>query len=287
MKKLLIASAGFILLQLSVSLVTADELLPILDPKGYRQTLPGMLPPAQIPAVGTLSGTVQAVDGRPLSGGKVYFFNEAMGPPPASEKYWRVPDETALLDNQGGFSVDLPPGKYYIGAIQRKADKTMIGFPADGDIYFDGKIPYEVQPATQTKIPVIRGGEPFSTQLIEGSETICAIEGTVTDGSGQPVMNALVFAYTTAEMKGRPLFVSAQTDKSGAYRLRVAGDGTYFLRVSAIYGGGMPGAGSVKGVYGGDTPKAVAVKKGEVIKNINLTGVEFVKTPGKPEDTKK
>lgn len=286
MKKLLIVSAGFILLQLSGSLVTADELAPILDPKGYRQTLPGMLPPAQIPAVGTLSGTIQTVDGTPLSGGKAYFFNEAMGPPPAAEKYWRVPDETASLDNEGGFSVNLPPGNYYLGAMQRKADKTMIGFPTDGDIYYDGKIRYEVQPAAQNKIPVIRGGESFSTQLLERSETITAIEGLVTDGSGQPVINALVFAYTKADMQSRPLFVSAQTDKNGAYRLRVAGDGAYFLRASDIYGGGMAAAGSVMGVYGGNTPKAVAVKKGEVIKNINLTGVSFAKTPGKPVETK-
>jgi hypothetical protein len=39
----------------------------------------------------------------------------------------------------------------------------------------------------------------------------------------------------------------------------------------------MPVSGAIMGVYGGDNPKAVTVKKGEVLKGINLTGIEFVK----------
>lgn len=277
MKRLLIIVSGYILLQFSASFVAADELTPIFDPKGYRQTLPGMLPPAQVTAVGTLKGNIQTADGKPMSGGKLYIYNAANGPPPETGKYLRVPDVTSSLEADGGFSVELPQGGYYIGAMQRiSGDKSMPGSPTDGDIYYDGKILYEVLPASIVDANVIRGGKQFATDMLPLGETPTAIEGEVLDVSGKPVVNAVVFAYTKADMNERPIFVSAQTGKNGVYRLSVAGDGTFFLRVSAVYRGGMPDARVAMGAYGGIHPKAVIVKKGEIVKGIHITDVKLV-----------
>lgn len=276
MKQILIISACCTLLQLSVSLAVAEELPAILDPRGYRETLPGMPPPKQISSVGTLKGNIHTTDGTPLSRGMAYFFNGANGPPPAAEKYWRVPDITAPLDDAGGFSVELSPGRYYIGAIKRKDTTAKAGLPEDGDIFYDGKTLYEVLPGSVNDITIIKGGRLFSADMLQQAERVTAIEGSVLDAAGNPVEHAMVFAYANAEMSGRPLFVSVQTDKKGSYRLRVAGNGPFFLRVSDVNGQSLPVDGKVAGGSSVTNPGAVEVKEGEVIKNITFTVVDRI-----------
>jgi len=275
MNKFLIISVVFNLLMVFATMVMADGLTPILDPKGYRQTLPGMPPPQLVPSVGTLKGTIQTTDGKPLSGGKMYIFNADKGPPPVTGKYLRVPDETASLDVDGGFSVALIPGRYYIGALLRKWDNAMIGYPAEGDIYYDGKELYEIIPGSINNINVIRGGKQFRIDKSTKAESVTAIGGTVTDPSGKPVENVLVFAYAQLEMNGRPMFASAPTGKNGDYRLMVAGEGTFFLRCSDVYGKGMLTDGKVIGLNWNNVTKAVSVKEGEIVEGVNIE-VKFV-----------
>lgn len=266
-----------------VSVAVADEMPGRGSAGRYKKTLEGMPVAEGVPAPGTVKGSIQAADGTPLSGGNVYFFNEATGPSPDPQKYWRVADRVALLDDRGGFSVELPPGKYYIGAIQRKGDKKVIGPPAEGDIFYAGKTVYEIAPASQNSLEPIKGGKPFTMDILAKGEAVSAIEGQIFDVSGKPVENVIVFAHVNSAMNDRPLFVSGRTDSRGAYRLGVAGNRTYYLRVRDIYGGGMPSSGGVMGVFGGDKPKAVDVKEGEVVKGINLTEVVFVKPAGKQQ----
>lgn len=274
MKKLFTVAAGFILLQMSAPLIMADELSPILDPKGYRQTLPGMTPPEQVTAVGTLNGYIQTDEGEPLSGGKVFFFNMATGPLPAPEKYWRVPDRIGSLDENGGFSVELPPGRYYLGAIQKKGDRNLSGSPQVGDVYYAGENVYEVLPAIKSNLEVIKGAKPFSLDVDANNEAVTAIEGAVFDGSGKPVADVVVFAHIKSALNDSPVFVSDKTDINGEYRLRVAGAGTFYLRVSNVYSRKGPESGSFTDIYGGSEPIAVTVKDGEVIRDINISGVE-------------
>lgn len=266
-----------------VTVSTAEEMPGRGNPNRYKKTLEGMPVADGTPAPGRLRGSIQTVEGVPLSGGDVYFFNEATGPAPAPEKYWRVADRIATLDDRGGFSVELSPGRYYVGAIQRKGDKRIIGPPSEGDLFYAGKTRYEVLSAVEKSLEPIKEGKQFTLDLLVKGEGVSAIEGVVLDVAGKPVENAMVFGHVKSAMNDRPLFVSKRTDSKGAYQLRVAGNGTYYLRVRDIYGGGMPSAGAVMGVFGGDKPKAVIVKEGEIVKGINLTEVEFVKPSGKQQ----
>lgn len=245
----------------------------------YYQTLPGMPPPKLV--TGTLKGSIQTSDGRPLAGGKVYIFNDATGPSPDPEKYWRVPDLLAALDDTGGFSIELPPGRYYIGAIQRKRDGAMIGPPSEGDVYYAGKDKHEVSATAMNNLGVIKVAKPFSVSNIAHGEGLTAIEGSVFDKQGNPIENVMVFAHKNHAMNDKPIFVSDRTGKDGAYRLRVAGAGTFYLRVRSSYGGGVPVEGSIMGAYGGNNPKAVMVGEREVLKGINLTGEKFFRTSPK------
>lgn len=239
----------------------------------YYQTLAGM--PLPNVATGTLKGFIQTPDGKPLAGGKVYFFNDASGPPPDPEKYWRVSDKVATMDDNGGFSIELPPGRYYIGAIQRKGEKGIFGPPSEGDLSYAGKDKNEVIAGAMNDLAVIKGAKIFTRDILAKREGLTSIEGSVFDKQGLPVENAMVFAHKNPAMNDKPIFVSDRTDKDGAYRLRVAGAGTFYLRVRSIYGGGVPVADSIMGVYGGNSPKAVMVREREVLKGINLTGEKF------------
>lgn len=266
-----------IFMQIFTSLSVAGE-IPAKGSQGrYFKTLEGMPLPVTAPVVGTLKGFIQTSEGTPLAGGEVFFFNEATGPSPAPEKYWRVADEMSSLDDKGGFSVELSPGRYFIGAILRKGGKTISGPPSDGDIYFAGESRYEVLPAAQNNLEVIKGAKPFSKSILVKESRLTIIEGALFDPSGKPIENVMVFAHKQLSMNDKPLFVSEGTNKEGAYQLRVAGGGTYYLRLRDIYGGGAPVEGTFMGAYGGNNPIAVVIKEGEVMKGINLTGERFMR----------
>jgi len=262
---------------MTISLVLAGENPDRGNTGKYLKMLDGMSHPGKITTPGILTGAIQIADGTPLARGEVYFFNLQAGPFPEPEKYWRVPDMTGSLDDNGKFTVELPPGKYYIGAIQRKGDPLQIGPPSDGDMFYAGKDIFEVTSFAENNLGVIKGAVPFSSDILLTEKGITAIEGAVFDVNGKPIESAIVFAHIKSEMNDKPIFVSRRTGRSGTYQLRVTGPGTYYLRVRNIYGGGMPATGAVMGAYGGDKPRAVKVKSEEIVKGVNLTGIEFIK----------
>ncbi len=230
---------------------------------------------------GAISGQLMIKNGGPMSGGSVFIFNDATGPPPSKEKYWRVPDYIAPIDNDGRFSVELPEGKYYLGAIKRISEKKNIGPPEEGDFFFAGAdekgMPkaYIIKKGEGTDIGVISEAVPFKRAIVKLRNGITAIEGTVLDTDGKPVEGALVFAYTTPTMVGKPIFASEKTGKDGKYILRVHEGGKYYLKVRDIYGGGPPVSGAIIGGYGQEAPVAVAVKTGESTKGIDINVIRF------------
>ena len=239
---------------------------------------------------GTLTGQIMIKGNGPMAGGKVFVFNDSSGPPPSRDKYWRVPDNIVRLDAEGRFSVDLPVGKYYLGA-KKAMDGKDIGPPQEGDLFyaFSGEkgIPkvYNVEEGKKTDVGVIAEATPFRRELVKFSDGITAIEGVIIDDKNEPVQGALVFAYIAPSMVGRPLFASERTGKDGRYILRVHEGGSYYLRVRSLYGGGPPASGEIMGAYGMPEPVAVTVKSGEKVKDITIKVKRFagrgVKSPVK------
>jgi hypothetical protein len=228
---------------------------------------------------GSLSGTVMIKDGVPMANGVVFVFNSTSGPPPSSDRYWRVPDEIVKTDTKGKFVAKLADGTYFIGAIQRKSGED-IGPPQEGDLFlpFLGEgspKAHVVANGSTTDLGIITGALPFKRSSIKTKDGITAVEGKVTDSRGKPVKNALVFAFQTPAMVGKPLFVSERTGKDGKYILRVHQGGDYFLKIRNTYGGGAMKAGEIMGSYGQEKPLAVKAKTGEIVKGINITGISF------------
>jgi hypothetical protein len=226
-----------------------------------------------------VTGTLTSKDAVPMAGGLIHFFNVETGPIPNPDKYWRVPDAIAELNGKGEFTIELPEGKYYLGAIKRLSGKKGVGPPLVGDLFFISsdetgapKV-YQVKQGEEIDIGTISEATPFKGWAMQ--DDITAIEGKVLV-NGEPAEGALVFAYAAPRMFGKPDFVSDKTDKDGRYVLRVPEGGDYYLMSRDIYGGGPPTEGSIMGVYGKQkTPTAVRVYKGETKKGIDIVAVKF------------
>jgi len=221
---------------------------------------------------GWISGQILIKGNGPMSGGMVVFFNAETGPPPAPDKYLRIPDEVADLDEEGKFRIELPVGKYYMGAIKRLSGEQ-VGPPQDGDYFFISRdqegipVAYIVEKGKSLSVGVIDGAVPFKRTV---AENITGISGTITDLSGKPVEGAIVFAYITETMTGLPPFTSYRTGSDGKYLIRVDKGGKYYLRVRDVYGGGPPIPGAVMGGYGEEAPVPVEVKTGEIVQGIDI-----------------
>jgi hypothetical protein len=237
---------------------------------------------------GSLTGKVMITDGVPMAKGVVFVFNSATGPAPSSDRYWRVPDEIVKTDAEGRFDAKLANGTYFIGAIQRKSGED-IGPPQEGDLFLpfhgDGSPKaYVISNGSVTNVGIITGAVPFKKSSIKISGGITAIEGKVTDASGNPVQHAFVFGFLTPAMVGKPLFISERTGTDGRFLLRVHQGGDYFLKIRNTYGGGAMKAGEIMGSYGQEGPMAIRVKTGEIITGINIAGIRF---PGQGPNKKK
>ena len=231
---------------------------------------------AQEVSKGKITGKLMLEDGRPMSGGSVFFFNDATGPPPSQEKYWRVPDAVAPIGDKGRFLIELPPGKYYLGAMKKISVQKNAGPPGEGDYFLKGQDamgkpkPFFVKKGETTDIGTIAGGAPFKREVVKYGEGITSIEGVVRDPDGKPVEGAAVFGYKKPAARGKPLFASDKTGKDGKYILRVDEGGKYYLKVRDVFGGGPPVGGAIVGVYWQERPVEVSAKTGEATKGIDI-----------------
>ena len=235
-------------------------------------------PPAAEVKTGAITGTIMITGAGPLKDGQVMLYDAAAGPPPMPFKYERTPDIAKELDAEGRFKVELPPGKYYLGAIKRLSNER-IGPPQTGDYVFrslDEKgnpKEYLVQSGIVLDIGTVSAA-PLKPERLLSHAVTTSIEGFVKGKGGKPVADAVVAAFVTPAMQGKPLFVSEKTGKDGKYVLRVP-PGTYYLRARNVFASGPPQEGQIVGYYGEGDAVPVAVKEGERKKGTNINVVLF------------
>jgi hypothetical protein len=195
-----------------------------------------------------------------------------------------VPDAVAPIGDAGVFSLELPPGKYYLGALKRISAEKNVGPPAEGDYFLraqdttgDPKA-FIVRKGETTDIGTIADASPFKRSVVNYSEGITTIEGVVRDSEGKAVMGAVVFAYNKPAARGKPLFVSDKTGNDGKYILRVSEGGKYYLKVRDVYGGGPPKGGEIVGTYWQGVPVEASVKTGEITRGV---AIQITRFPGR------
>ena len=227
---------------------------------------------------GAIIGTVMITGAGPLEGGQVMIYDAASGPPPMPFKYERTPDIAKDIEADGKFRVDLPPGKYYLSAIKRLSGER-IGPPQTGDYVFrslDDKglaKEYLIQAGSLIDIGTVSAA-PLKPERLLSHAVTTSIEGVVKGKGGRPVADAVVAAFVTQAMQGKPLFVSEKTGKDGKYILRVL-PGTYYLRARNVFASGPPQEGQIVGYYGEGEAAPVTVKEAERKKGNDINVVLF------------
>ncbi|WP_306532929.1 carboxypeptidase-like regulatory domain-containing protein [Geobacter sp.] len=234
---------------------------------------------------GTITGKWITKEYGPMTGGQVLLFNKANGPPPASHKYLRLPDQGTAIDQEGTFSVQLPTGRYYL-VMRKRLDPSSAGPPLEGEPQYYARdkngnpTEYVVKAGKTTNIGTITKVTPYRKKPVT-TDGITGIEGTVTDKQGQPVAGIRVFAYETTEMKGMPRYASGATGADGKYLLVLTRKGTYFLRARIHYGGGKPEEGEFMGIYGtSEKPNSVVVEQGKMSRGIDIQVDRLSRQPG-------
>jgi len=235
-------------------------------------------PPAGEIKTGSITGTIMISGVGPLTGGQVMVYDAAVGPPPMPFKYERTPDIAKDVDTDGKFRVELPPGKYYISAIKRLSGER-IGPPQTGDYVFrslDEKgapREYLIQTGSLIDIGTVSAA-PLKPERLLSHAVTTSIEGVVKGENNRPVADAVVAAFVTPAMQGKPLFVSTKTGKDGKYVLQVP-PGTYYIRARNVFASGPPKEGQIVGYYGEGGAAPVTVKEGERKIGTNINVVLF------------
>ncbi|MBI5675400.1 MAG: hypothetical protein HZC48_06185 [Nitrospirae bacterium] len=214
---------------------------------------------------GRITGNMMIKGGGPMSDGAVFIY-DAKGPLPLPDKYIRVPDHIAEIDDDGKFSVEIAPGTYYFGGIKKISGKGP-GPPKEGDYFFiiqeAAGMPRAYVVNENETLDIGTVSEAVLYKGITDSEGVTSIEGVILNGKGAPTEGMVVFANLRLANEGEVSFVSNWTGKDGKYFLRVHKGGTYTLNaVDSL------------GIYVPESTERVAVKTGEILRGINMKVVK-------------
>ncbi len=240
---------------------------------------------------GRITGKMMVSGKGPMADGTALFFSDAIGPPPLENRYMRTADHVSGTDDKGVFSAVLPEGEYYIGGMKRVTGKWS-GPPRQGDIFFISKdesgMPntYIVSAGQDTNTGAFSGAVPYEERNYgkdilsddgipdmsdESSldQGITAVEGSIHDKDGKPLVDAVVFAYLNPMYEGLA-FVSAYTGTDGRYLLRVHEGSKYYLMISGGFGSLFPEAGMAIVDNGKKAVDGLNLMTGEVRKKVNI-----------------
>jgi hypothetical protein len=212
----------------------------------------------------------------PITNGLIYLFNANLGPPPKTDRFFRrIPDAVGKTTEDGKFIIELANGSYYL-SVQKKVGGDLPGPPQDGDLSGvirdkrGNPIIYKIKSGKITDIGMIRQATVYKTPFIKLTKGMTAITGVVKADDGLPLADAVVLVYDNPTINGKPNFISHKTGRDGKYIVQVDHEGTYYVTIRAVNGGGRPQPGDMVGSYGGETAKPVTVKMLNVTKGVDI-----------------
>lgn len=228
--------------------------------------LPDQPGPVAAPGETGIVGTVQ-VAGMPRAGAVVFAYTDLASRLKGMGYAMSVPS-----DENGRFTLALPPGSYYLLARLRQHGGAVTGPLRAGD--FIGYAPEN---------PLRVGADQLATAVVpllevpEKVERLAAtlfggtvLRGRIVTRTGAPVAGARAVLYAEAQMFNRPLFVSQPSDADGRFLLSFPEGGTYYLAARQQLGG-APAPGELYGTYDGSPDHSLVVATGE-----ERTGIELV-----------
>ncbi len=224
------------------------------------------------PGGAVLEGIVRGPEG-PVEGAYLHVY-------PDAARDFRGPDlfgpQGPVLGGtgpDGAFSVELPPGRYFLVASKRQG-ALPLGPLQVGDLhgYYDGN-PLELRGGQRARVIVQLGEKLRDVRSGPGGRAgLRGVAGVLKDAEGQ--VPAGVYAYASAEpnlMTGMmPPFRSDVVGPDGGYFIDLPEPGTYYVGARSGYGG-PPLPGEWFGIHGEGQPAPVTVEGDRVTEGIDVT----------------
>lgn len=219
-----------------------------------------------------IRGTVSLkVDGTPLEGAYINIYPNTISNLLGPSQFISAP-----TGDDGSYSIDLPPGNYYIVARKRISGQAS-GPLATGDFYSEHqRVLARVDAGMQTLVDLqmVKMKAPmFFKKDVGKTVTNTGVRGVLLDAQGKPVAGGFAIAYTDDNLQRLPDFASTLTNQQGEFTLYLPHGGRYYL-AARIHAWDMPRPGEPYGKYGGDTPTPL-----EIVDNNFVEGIEIRMSP--------
>ncbi len=184
---------------------------------------------------------------------------------------------SAPTGEDGSYSIDVPPGNYYVVARKRTSGLSN-GALTTGDYYSDyqrilarvadGKL-------TQVNLEMVQiKSSMFFKKDLSDTKTDTGIRGVLIDQKGNPVPGGFAIAYTDNNLQRLPEFASTLTNQKGEFTLYLPKGGSYFL-AARIRAWDMPHEGEPYGKYGGENPQELKIKDNSFVEGITIEMAPF------------
>lgn len=187
---------------------------------------------------GTVSGRLVQTDGTPQVEAVFLLFNSQTGPPPAPGQYFRFPDGSVFVNDEGEFQLSMPPGEYWYGVTKILAEGKRMHPEFSDWLHLsrsgEGLYSLKIEKDQKTEI-----GELICTtslpEVVAGELTAIELTGIIRDQTQTPLTNFFVELYSQSPGLSGPLFTSAMTASDGRYAIKIA-PGEYSLKLRRISG---------------------------------------------------
>ena len=225
-----------------------------------------------------VSGRIMIGGVEPLTRGRVAFFAAEIGPPSNEGNLRRIPDMMSDVGQDGTFSLRVPAGSYFMGAMSRDLsfgpgppeaeEKTFVAL----DDQNNPRI-IDIEAKRETKLGTLAVSSGNHAAAVQNAFTVT---GTVMDSAGLPVEGAVLLIKINPNSR-KPNFIWGKTAKDGRFHFRLPAGRSYYLLARDKLGPGRPRPGQRVGAYTGKSadvlprPDPVSGRQGETINGLTIT----------------
>lgn len=169
----------------------------------------------------------------------------------------------------GGFSLDLEPGRYFIVA-KRRALGHKTGPLEAGDLFGAlPELPLPLATGTRVRVDLETVRLPSAEMMARYQTKFATISGIIVDEKGQPVAGFRPCLYPNSRMLDEPLVVGDPTGPDGRFTLRTSRAGAFWIGAREQLGG-PPRGGERIGFMRPFPPDGVKIEPGDALADLTV-----------------
>ena len=184
-----------------------------------------------LPRGGVITGSILDEFGDPLAGATVSAMRFRYAP--GGRRL--TPSGSGQTDDRGVFRIyGLPPGEYYVSAVMREPQMTMVvpgsttgSAPVQG--YAPTYYPGTTNVSEASRVPVKAAQEATNVSMALSPTRLARVSGRAVNSRGAPVVQTMLMARPADRMSLPLLSAPAQTGVDGSFQIAGLAPGTYIL----------------------------------------------------------